>query len=206
MKIRQVLLQRTRTIWNIDGTHNKAGSITHYVDLQVRVGAKVQDMRFLVTDIGEDKIILGYPWLAAFKPIIDWKEAVLNESMQPLVIKTLGLPIEDEVTQVCKVWIRQAKTLATPGEEIYVSYMDQSKIQKTSTAAQMVANAQGKEKTLGSDSPSTVPQMEEGLLGRRGKMIPRTSTLGHRNQFYRRCTQDIGLQNISPYAHGAGKT
>jgi hypothetical protein len=146
MKIRQVPLQRTRTIWNIDGTHNKAGSIMHYVDLQVQVGAKVQDMRFLVTDIGEDKILLGYPWLAAFKPIIDWKEAILNESMQPLVIKTLGLPIEDEVARVCKVWIRQAKTLATPGEEIYVSYMDQSKIQKTSTAAQMVANAQGKEK------------------------------------------------------------
>ena len=97
MKIGQVPLQRTRTIWNIDGTHNKAGSITHYVDLQVRVGAKVQDMRFLVTDIGEDEIILGYPWLVAFQPVIDWKEAVLDESMQPLVIKTLGLPIEDEV-------------------------------------------------------------------------------------------------------------
>jgi hypothetical protein len=106
MKIGQVPLQKTQTIWNIDGTHNKAGSITHYVDLQVRVGAKVQDMRFLVTDIGEDKIILGYPWLVAFQPIIDWKEAVLDESMQPLVIKTLGLPIEDEVARVCKAWIR----------------------------------------------------------------------------------------------------
>jgi hypothetical protein len=38
------------------------------------------------------------------------------------------------------------KTLATPGEEIYVSYMDQSQIWKTSTAVQMAANAQGKEK------------------------------------------------------------
>jgi hypothetical protein len=146
MKIGQVPLQKTRTIWNIDGTHNKAGSITHYVDLQVRVGAKVQDMRFLVTDIGEDEIILGYPWLVAFQPVIDWKEAVLDESMQPLVIKTLGLPIEDEVARVRKAWIRRAETLATPGEEIYVSYMDQSKIRKTSTAAQMAANAQGKEK------------------------------------------------------------
>jgi hypothetical protein len=185
MKIGQVPLKRTWTIWNIDGTHNKAGSITHYVDLQVRVGAKVQDMKFLVTDIGEDEIILGYPWLAAFQPVINWKEAVLDESMQPLVIKTLGLPIEDEVAQVCKAWICRAKTLATPGEEIYVSYMDQSKIRKTSTAAQMAANAQGKEKTLGPDSSPTVPQMEEGLLRRRGKKIPRTSTLGYRNRVYR---------------------
>jgi hypothetical protein len=73
------------------------GSITHYVDLQVRVGTKVKDMKFLVTNIGEDEIILGYPWLAAFQPIINWKEAVLDKSMQPMVIKTLGLPIEDEI-------------------------------------------------------------------------------------------------------------
>jgi hypothetical protein len=103
-------------------------------------------MRFLVTDIGEDEIILGYPWLVAFQPIINWKEAVLDESMQPLIIKTLGLQIEDEVARVCNLWIRRAETLAIYGEEIYVSYMDQSKIRKTSTAVQMAANAQGKEK------------------------------------------------------------
>jgi hypothetical protein len=62
-------------------------------------------MKFLVTDIGEDKIILGYPWLAAFQPKINWKEAVLDESMQPLIIKTLGLSIEDEVKRVHKAWI-----------------------------------------------------------------------------------------------------
>jgi hypothetical protein len=116
MKIGQVPLQRTQTIWNIDGTHNKVGSITHYVDLQIRAGTKVQDMKFLVTDIREDKIILRYPWLAAFQPKINWKAAVLDESMQPLIIKTLGLPIEDEVAQVCKAWMHQAQTLATPGE------------------------------------------------------------------------------------------
>jgi hypothetical protein len=153
MKIGQVPLQRTQTIWNINGTHNKAGSITHYMDLQVRVRTKVQDMKFLVTDIGEDKIILGYPWLATFQPKIDWKEAILDESMQPLIIKTLGLLIEDKVTHICKAWICRAKTMATPGEEIYVSYMDQSHIQKTSTAAQMAAKSTGKRKTLGPDSP-----------------------------------------------------
>jgi hypothetical protein len=48
-------------------------------------------MKFLITDLGEDEIILGYPWLAAFQPKIDWKQATLDKSMQPLVIKTLGL-------------------------------------------------------------------------------------------------------------------
>ena len=75
-------------------------------------------MKFLVTDLGEDKIVLGYPWLAAFEPKIDWKNAVLAEEMQPLVIKTLGLTIDDEVKRVKKAWIRRARSLATPGEEI----------------------------------------------------------------------------------------
>ena len=45
-------------------------------------------MKFLVTDLGEDEIVLGYPWLVAFKPNINWKNAVLAEEMQPLVSKT----------------------------------------------------------------------------------------------------------------------
>ena len=76
---------------------NKAGNITHFVDLQVRCGMIIKNMKFLVTNLGEDKIVLGYPWLAAFEPKIDWKNAVLTEEMQPVVTKTLGLTIDDEV-------------------------------------------------------------------------------------------------------------
>ena len=65
-------------------------------------------MKFLVTDLGDDDIILGYPWLSAFQPKINWKEAVLSEEMQPLVIKTLGLKIDNEVQKIKKAWIRKA--------------------------------------------------------------------------------------------------
>jgi hypothetical protein len=68
MKIGKLHLQKPRTIWNIDGTHNKDGTIKDFVDLQVRVGPKTQEMKFLVTNLGEDEIVLGYPWLAAFQP------------------------------------------------------------------------------------------------------------------------------------------
>ena len=61
-------------------------------------------MKFLVTDLGEDEIVLGYPWLAAFEPKIDWKNAVLAEEMQPVVIKTLGLNIDDEVKRIKKAY------------------------------------------------------------------------------------------------------
>ena len=97
MKIGTLQLKNPRTVWNIDGTPNKSGNITHFVDLQVRCGTMIKNMKFLVTDLGEDEIVLGYPWLAAFEPKIDWKNAVLTEEMQPVVIKTLGLTIDDEV-------------------------------------------------------------------------------------------------------------
>jgi hypothetical protein len=97
MKIGKLNLPSPRTIFNIDGTHNKSGTIKHFVDLQVRVGPRTKEMRFLVTNLGPDEIVLGYPWLAAFQPKINWKDAVLSEDMQPLVIKTLGLKVEKEV-------------------------------------------------------------------------------------------------------------
>jgi hypothetical protein len=102
MKIGKLHLQKPRTIWNIDGTHNKAGTVKDFMDLQVRVGPKTEEMKFLVTDLGEDKVVLGYPWLAAFQPKINWKEATIMEDMQPIVIKTLGLEMDKRSCTHCK--------------------------------------------------------------------------------------------------------
>ena len=100
MKIRKLIIQKPRTIWNIDGTHNKPGTIKYFVDLQVWVRSKIEEMKFLVTDLAEDELVLGYPWLAAFQPKINWKEATIAEDMQPIVIKTLGLKMEDRKSVV----------------------------------------------------------------------------------------------------------
>ena len=104
MKIGKLILQKLQTIWSINGMHNKARTIKYFVDLQVQVGLKIEEMKFLVTDLGEDKIILGYPWLAAFQPKINWKEATIAEDMQPIVIKTLGLKMDKEVVCIAKMW------------------------------------------------------------------------------------------------------
>ena len=62
-------------------------------------------MRFLITDLGEDEIVLGYPWLAAFQPCIDWKNTMLDEEEQPLVIRTLDPSLDKEVARIRKAWI-----------------------------------------------------------------------------------------------------
>ena len=61
-------LDKLKKLFNVDNTQNKAGSVTQYVDLSVTTNQKERQMRFLVSDIGRENLILGYPWLAAFEP------------------------------------------------------------------------------------------------------------------------------------------
>jgi hypothetical protein len=77
MKIGKSNLPKPRTIWLMHGTRNEERHITHYVDLLVRSGDKSKELRFLVTDLGEEEVVLGYPWLTAFQPKINWKNATL---------------------------------------------------------------------------------------------------------------------------------
>ncbi len=102
-------------------------------------------MRFLVTDLGKDEVVLGYPWLVAFQPKIDWKNVTLDEDMQPVIIKSLGLDIDKEVAKIREAWVNKAKTLATPGEEVYVAQLEMAKLRKTSTATQMAVKAKDKD-------------------------------------------------------------
>ena len=141
MKIGKPPLKNPQTIWNTDSTRNKSGTIKNFTDLQIWCGNKKENMCFLIIDLGGDKIILGYPWLSAFQPKINWKEATLKEDMQPIVIKTLGLNIDDEVLHICKAWVEKAKTLVTPEEEIYVHKVDQEMSKHTSTSMEMAIKA-----------------------------------------------------------------
>ena len=82
-------LERPRKIWNIDGTNNKAGMLTQYVDLSVRTGKREEVMRFLVTGLGNEDLILGYPWLTTFEPQFNWANGVIDTSYLPIVIQSL---------------------------------------------------------------------------------------------------------------------
>ena len=47
-------------------------------------------MRFLVTDLGTEDLILGYPWLATFEPKFQWKDASINTEYLPIIIQLLN--------------------------------------------------------------------------------------------------------------------
>ena len=78
-------LSQPRPLYNVDGSENKSGCLLFYTDLQVRTGQQTTNLRFFLSDLGEQKAILGYPWFAAFQPHIDWKRGWINTT-QLLII------------------------------------------------------------------------------------------------------------------------
>jgi hypothetical protein len=90
MGIGQRELDKPKNIYNIDDTTNKAGQITHYLNLTVTTGGKTQEMRFLITDIGREDVLLGYPWLSTYEPRFSWKHGTIDESNLPIVLRTIN--------------------------------------------------------------------------------------------------------------------
>src|SRR6266702_3075128 len=92
-------LQKPRKIWYIDDMENKDGLITHYIDLNVQTKGVYRDMHFLITNIGHEDIILGYPWLSTFEPQFDWTHTVIHKEALPVVIQSVNpqIPGKDPI-------------------------------------------------------------------------------------------------------------
>jgi gag-polyprotein putative aspartyl protease len=78
----------TRKVCNVDGTPNKEGDITHFTDLEVQTGQKRVCMRFFLTNLEDQKLILGYLWFAAMQPKVDWARAWIDYDQLPVVLHT----------------------------------------------------------------------------------------------------------------------
>jgi len=57
------------------------------MDLAIRTGSNYINMRFFLTELGEHKAILGYPWFAATQPKIDWKRGWIDHTQLPIIFK-----------------------------------------------------------------------------------------------------------------------
>ena len=53
------------------------------------MGKKTANMEFLITDLGMEDMILGYPWLAQFEPQFSWKDATIDTAYLPIVVRSL---------------------------------------------------------------------------------------------------------------------
>jgi hypothetical protein len=98
-------LQKARIIYNIDGTPNKAGSITHKCQIKLHFGEDSKDVDFFVTNLEQDRVVLGFPFLQQFNPAINWED----KSMSPANI-IFATPKQIWEHQ-WKVWKQDHRTL-----------------------------------------------------------------------------------------------
>ena len=75
-------------VFNVDGTPNKSGEIKYYTNLEAQMGSDHTKFRFFLTNIRQSKVILGYPWMAAVQPWIDWKKGWIGHAQLPVVLRT----------------------------------------------------------------------------------------------------------------------
>ena len=78
LRLKTQKLPKPHPVRNVDGTSNSAGQLTHYIDLQVKQNGKEETLRFFITNLGEDRLLLGFPWFAAFNPPIDWAKGTME--------------------------------------------------------------------------------------------------------------------------------
>ena len=116
-------------VYNVDGTENSQGKITHYCWLRIFYVGKQKLQHFYIASLGKESIILGYPFLYVFNPTIDWQQGKLPEELhlqtprykycfkdvldiQRKALKQTGLPKKGEAVymrrRIAQDWARKA--------------------------------------------------------------------------------------------------
>jgi len=67
------LLDKPIRVYNVDGTLNQGGSITHEVTLMLSHKGHKEKVVFEVCNLGKSTVIIGYTWLQKHNPTINWK-------------------------------------------------------------------------------------------------------------------------------------
>ena len=127
-------------VFNVDGSRNLAGDVTHAVNITVDFLGHREELHAEVTNLRKNSLILGYTWLKKHNPSIDWEKGMVKFNRCPCSCLMLqdrahclaSLDKDDE--REALEWIHQAKVetlvkkpIRTPEELIppcYHSYLD----------------------------------------------------------------------------------
>jgi hypothetical protein len=181
-------LPTPRKIFNIDNTTNKSGKITHYLDLDVYTKGIHREMRFLITDIGSEDILLGYPWLASFEPKFSWRHAVIDERVLPVVISSVNPRIiRQRAGNRCNI-IRRRENTHSPHTRITVNH---------SRSINRTSNSSRTEPSSGR-SPKGIRTIRQTIQQRSIVPIPTVKAMGSCYRFQTNGPRRTPLQSV-PY-------
>jgi hypothetical protein len=102
----------------VDGTHNKAGTISETIHLYVMLGDMKQRLQFYVTDLRKDRMILEYPWLKIFNPEIDWGAATMKGWLKVETTMSKAQRIKHNVLHLCRIMMEDVTPMITNIEEL----------------------------------------------------------------------------------------
>ncbi len=147
MKLGKRPLQKPRKIWNIDNTANQAGKIMHYIILDIQTGRIQKKIQFLVTNIGNEDIVLGYPWMAAFEPKFMWKNGVIHEQELPIILWSVNpfIPGRSSIIAQAKGPDDGSRILATTSTELAIKAQQYTQKVEVPTEYQQFAKIFSKE-------------------------------------------------------------
>ena len=78
LEIKQTALKEPIKVLNVDGTRNKRGIITHYMELDLLIENRIKRQWLYITGLGKQKIILGFTWLKETNPDINWQTSKIK--------------------------------------------------------------------------------------------------------------------------------
>ena len=106
-------------------------------------------MRFLVTDLGTEDLILGYPWLAVFEPKFQWRDTSIDVEYLSIIIQSLNwkkicLQIQDPIDPIPESQISRIQTtpLSDAKKDLIVQDLSHECEIRMSIASQLAQKAQ----------------------------------------------------------------
>jgi hypothetical protein len=145
-------------IYNVDGTHNQDGKVEWSVHLYIKSGEQQIKTKFFVTNLGRDRIILGYLWFEAFNPKINWREGKL---LGPQIsLKTTGTITREHVNEAYKI-----RCMAI-------------EIRNTTIAQKMAKAFQVAKPKTDTPVPPEIPETCKSLLGTGSQTLPTKQVMG----------------------------
>ena len=73
-------------IFNVNGTHNSAGDVTHTTSLTMEHLGHHEELHVEVMNLGKNSLILGYTWLKKHIPMIDWQTGTMSSPVAPVPV------------------------------------------------------------------------------------------------------------------------
>ena len=98
--LNMIKLPKSIPVFNMDGSPNIAGRLTHMVQLQVIIRDHKEIMEFGMSNLGTSNIFLGHNWLKHHNPEIDWKGKTIQFNHCPgsCYKEEIGTDPEDDIS------------------------------------------------------------------------------------------------------------